>query len=186
MGNWENNSWHWKVEWTEPFIESETAADAEFLLLLEQVQPCREGEDRRRWIPNTVGVFSVKSAYTALQTRIVLTDLDSFTSSALKRLWKNNAPSKVIVFGWKLLLDMLPTREALFNKGILNNSMASWMNKDYITTVTVPQHFISFGDLCHGGSSNRICFEHSQWGTHNSASGVDSSNGSMFEVECGS
>ncbi|GAU13879.1 hypothetical protein TSUD_262060 [Trifolium subterraneum] len=110
------------VEWTEPLTESEAAADAELQLLLEQVQPCRDGEDRRKWIPNTVGVFSVKSVYTVLQNGLVMTEFDSNTLSALKRLWKNNVPSKISIFGWRLLLDKLPTRETLFSKGILNNT----------------------------------------------------------------
>jgi hypothetical protein len=35
---------------------------------------------------------------------------------ALKRLWKNNIPSKISIFGWKLLLEKLQTREALYHK----------------------------------------------------------------------
>jgi hypothetical protein len=41
---------------------------------------------------------------------------------ALKDLWKINVPSKVSIFGWRLLLEKLPTREALHTKGIITNS----------------------------------------------------------------
>jgi hypothetical protein len=37
---------------------------------------------------------------------------------AIRKLWKNNLPSKVGVFGWHLLLDKLPTRSALAHRGI--------------------------------------------------------------------
>jgi hypothetical protein len=42
---------------------------------------------------------------------------------ALKRLWKNNIPSKISIFGWKLLLEKLQTREALYHKGIITNNL---------------------------------------------------------------
>jgi hypothetical protein len=40
----------------------------------------------------------------------------------LKNLWKNDIPSKVLVFGWRLLLERLPTRGALHHRGILSNT----------------------------------------------------------------
>jgi hypothetical protein len=39
-----------------------------------------------------------------------------------KDLWFNNIPSKVSIFGWMLLLEKLPTKEALYNKGIITNT----------------------------------------------------------------
>jgi hypothetical protein len=36
-------------------------------------------------------------------------------------MWKNNVPSKISIFGWRLLLEKLPTRESLFNKGVITN-----------------------------------------------------------------
>ncbi|MCI81767.1 hypothetical protein A2U01_0103041, partial [Trifolium medium] len=66
MGTWVNNIWSWKFAWTVQLTETETAA--ELLLLLEQVQPCRDRVDRRRWIPNTAGFFSVQFAYAVLLT----------------------------------------------------------------------------------------------------------------------
>ncbi|GAU45816.1 hypothetical protein TSUD_115040 [Trifolium subterraneum] len=101
MGSWDNNAWSWRLDWTAPLTETELADDAELRLLLEQVQPCRDNEDRRRWIPHTVGVFSVQSAYSMLQDRFSLPEIEPNTVIALKRLWKNNVPSKVIIFGWR-------------------------------------------------------------------------------------
>ncbi|PNX58407.1 hypothetical protein L195_g050897, partial [Trifolium pratense] len=36
---------------------------------------------------------------------------------AIRKLWKNDLPSKVGVFGWRLLLEKLPTRVALAHRG---------------------------------------------------------------------
>ncbi|CAJ2660135.1 unnamed protein product [Trifolium pratense] len=41
---------------------------------------------------------------------------------ALHKLWKNDIPSKVGIFGWRLLLMIPPTRVSLASKGILTNS----------------------------------------------------------------
>ncbi|CAJ2673745.1 unnamed protein product [Trifolium pratense] len=49
-------------------------------------------------------------------------NLNSNVLTAIKKLWKNDVQSKVNVFGWRLLLDRLPTKMALNHKGILLNS----------------------------------------------------------------
>ncbi|GAU49718.1 hypothetical protein TSUD_272780 [Trifolium subterraneum] len=113
----------WKEKWLGRKTEEEEAAVGDLKLLLEQVQPCRDNKDRRRWIPNTIGLFSVKSAYAAMQDRSTLPELESNTLWALKRLWRNNVRSKVIIFGWRMLLHKLPTKEDLFHKGIIINNL---------------------------------------------------------------
>ncbi|MCI05031.1 ribonuclease H protein, partial [Trifolium medium] len=91
--------------------------------LFEQVQPNSNISDKRRWKPNSVGLFSVSSAYEAQQNRIEAAAIDPLTKAALKMLWLNNVPSKVSIFGWRLLLGKLPTREALYRKGIITNNI---------------------------------------------------------------
>ncbi|MCH91379.1 putative ribonuclease H protein, partial [Trifolium medium] len=92
------------------------------MLILEQVRPTRDAIDRRRWKPHAAGVFSVKTAYIDLQYRFGMNELETNTVKALKTLWKNNVPSKFSIFGWRLLLEKLPTRVALYNKGIITNT----------------------------------------------------------------
>jgi hypothetical protein len=62
------------------------------------------------------------TAYRSLLHSLELPEFDTATVSALKSVWLNNVPSKVSIFGWRLLLEKLPTREALFNKGILTSN----------------------------------------------------------------
>jgi phosphoribosyl-dephospho-CoA transferase len=40
---------------------------------------------------------------------------------ALQRLWSNDVPSKVGIFGRRLLLSKLSTRAALANRGVITN-----------------------------------------------------------------
>jgi hypothetical protein len=59
---------------------------------------------------------TVKSAYMELLNMSVLVSLHDRMLVFVEMLWKNNVPSKISIFGWRLLLEKLPTREALFGK----------------------------------------------------------------------
>lgn len=39
---------------------------------------------------------------------------------ALRRLWRTKAPSKILIFGWRLVLNRLPTRLNLERQGVLS------------------------------------------------------------------
>ncbi|MCI96753.1 hypothetical protein A2U01_0118053, partial [Trifolium medium] len=45
-----------------------------------------------------------------------MVDIDAVLVKALQQLWLNNIPSKVSIFGWRLFLEKLPTRDALYRK----------------------------------------------------------------------
>ncbi|CAJ2668249.1 unnamed protein product [Trifolium pratense] len=81
-----------------------------------------ESEDKWRWIPEKSGFFTVKSVYSFFLSGRVMHDVNPGVLPALKSLWENDIPSKVGVFGWRLLLEKLPTRAALAARGILTNS----------------------------------------------------------------
>jgi hypothetical protein len=68
-----------------------------------------------------VGERKDKSAYFLLLNDRIMQDLNPFVLTALQMLWENDIPSKVGVFGWRLLLEKLPTRAALASRGILSN-----------------------------------------------------------------
>ncbi|MCH81357.1 ribonuclease H protein [Trifolium medium] len=77
--------------------------------------------DRWCWIPGVSGLFSVKSCYNTLLLNRPVIDLDPNVMTAVKELWINDITSKVAIFGWRLLQERLPTREALHHRGILHN-----------------------------------------------------------------
>ncbi|GAU32122.1 hypothetical protein TSUD_218730 [Trifolium subterraneum] len=121
MGFWERDKWIWKLEWTALLSDTEIEISQDILLMLEQVRPLKDSKDRRRWKPHFAGFFTVKTAYAALQRTTGASKFGVDMAKALKSLWSSNVPSKVSVFGWRLLLKRLPTREALYNKGVIAN-----------------------------------------------------------------
>jgi hypothetical protein len=113
VGNW---------AWSERLSYDEVGQLAELQNLLINVQLQPERRDRWRWIPGTIGQFSVNSSYKLLLQAVNVVSVESSVLEAIQNMWKNDVPTKVNIFGWRLLLDKLPTREALHHRGIMSNS----------------------------------------------------------------
>lgn len=56
--------------------------------------------------------------YQGLMREKALARVDEGLLKGLEGLWQTAIPSKVLVFGWRLLLGCLPTREALMARVI--------------------------------------------------------------------
>lgn len=70
-----------------------------------------EDEDLWRWRLEEDGAFSVKSMYSRLETLMVPVDnLQDGERRVFAQIRKSSAPSKVVVFAWKLLHDRIPTK----------------------------------------------------------------------------
>ncbi|KAK2356189.1 hypothetical protein QL285_093541 [Trifolium repens] len=121
LGSYDNNGWAWRFVWSDVLSVDEAELAQELLHMLIPIRPCTDMKDRRKWIPAAAANFSVKSAYLDLLNRLVLPPLDDSKLISLGRMWKNNVPSKISIFGWRLLLEKLPTRESLFSKGVITN-----------------------------------------------------------------
>jgi hypothetical protein len=117
MGVWEHNDWSWRSD----LSAMDEVLMHDLILLLNQIRPCRVIEDRCKWLVSSTCIFSVNSAYVGLLNGAKMDSLGESKMIALKRMWKNNVPSKISIFGWRLLLEKLPTREALFRKGMITN-----------------------------------------------------------------
>jgi hypothetical protein len=102
MGSLVHNVWVWRFDWIDSLSDSEAALEQELLNLLLPFQPSLDVEDRNRWISSSAGIFSVKSAYIDLLNRSVMTNLEDSMVHSLKLMWKNNVPSKISIFGWRL------------------------------------------------------------------------------------
>ncbi|MCH83293.1 ribonuclease H protein [Trifolium medium] len=93
MGYWHNDRWFWKLLWPEALLPEQQHAVAELQLLLCDIHPLNR-PDRRRWIPNQSGEFMVNSAYASLLSRGEGQIIDELQVAAIRRLWRNNIPSK--------------------------------------------------------------------------------------------
>ncbi|CAJ2647994.1 unnamed protein product [Trifolium pratense] len=111
----------WNSDWLETLSQEEGAEKAALEQLLFGLNLYLDREDRWRWTLTSSGIFSVKSAYIFLHSRLAPIHLASDLIYALRKLWKNDVPSKVGVFGWRLLLEKLPTRAALASKAVIKS-----------------------------------------------------------------
>ncbi|CAJ2631177.1 unnamed protein product [Trifolium pratense] len=116
-----NGKWIWNICWAETLSSTESDEAEELLYLLADISPKQDKLDSMRWIPDHSGNFSVNSAYQFLLNSVESNIVDENVVHALNQLWVNDVPSKVNVFGWRLLLVRLPTRLALVRKGIIVN-----------------------------------------------------------------
>ena len=84
--------------------------------------------DAIMWLHNKNGIYSVKSGYHI--ARLVSKEaIGMMESSRLKRkgltwpkLWKYNLPSKIKVFGWRVCQGILPTKENLSCRKIVEDN----------------------------------------------------------------
>lgn len=80
---------------------------------------CQE-DDRWTWKLEEVGGFSVKYMYGKLEGLMVREDNHTEDEKRVfRQIWKSRAPSKVVDFSWKLLLDRIPTRINLHKINLL-------------------------------------------------------------------
>ncbi|PNX70108.1 cysteine-rich receptor-like protein kinase, partial [Trifolium pratense] len=105
VGSSANRMWNWN--WC---INLTAEEEVELLVGVEVVENQR---DNWRWILDNSGIFSVKSVYGLLLNGRIVSELYQSTLAALESLWKNDVPSKVGIFGWRLILEKLPTRADL-------------------------------------------------------------------------
>ncbi|XP_058742639.1 uncharacterized protein LOC131615166 [Vicia villosa] len=66
--------------------------------------------------------YSVKSFYNILNLSIRGVELEEHRKMGLGFIWGATVPSKLKFFGWRLLLDRLPTRKLLRRRGIITTT----------------------------------------------------------------
>lgn len=73
------------------------------------------------WPHDKSKCYIVKSGYSILIQERGETVLEVNTRQALEIIWKANVPSKLSIFGWRVLKDRLHMRKQLLRRGILRN-----------------------------------------------------------------
>jgi hypothetical protein len=120
QGDASNRVWIWN--WVEDLSVSELQQLEVLKELLYGLSINPNNDDRWRWKSGAMGFFSVRSCYSLLLESRTVIEVEANILAAIKLLWRIDAPSKALVFGWRFLLDRLPTRSALHHRGILRNT----------------------------------------------------------------
>lgn len=110
---WEEDGEAWK--WRCKLFAWEREMVGNLCLLLQNVNLQVDKDDSWKWHLETSNAFSVRSAYKVLAAR--------FHSAAMelsKSLWHKDIPLKVVLFGWRLFRDRLPTKDNLLRRGVID------------------------------------------------------------------
>jgi hypothetical protein len=119
QGNGQDRVWNWS--WLQQLSYTESQQLEALKGLLYDFFLNSDIVDRWKWKPGLLGIFSVSSCYSVLIESHPIEELEAILLAAIKKLWRVDVPSKFLVFGWRLILDRLPTRSALNHRGILLN-----------------------------------------------------------------
>lgn len=115
--------WNWRIGWAAALSAEATEAAELLQNTILQISPQDSTPDRWIWTLSETHGYTVKTAYHKLirdSNSSVLQEEDS-----VKLLWKTAAPSKFLIHGWRILIDRLPTRLLLQQRGILNAQTSS-------------------------------------------------------------
>ncbi|XP_058734311.1 uncharacterized protein LOC131606012 [Vicia villosa] len=78
-----------------------------------------DGEDTFVWSAEACGVFTVSSCYNRFRKNLSGPPIDNITVVALSHLWKVNAPPKILLFGWRFIINKIATKDLLVKRGII-------------------------------------------------------------------
>ncbi|XP_058766044.1 uncharacterized protein LOC131639579 [Vicia villosa] len=79
-----------------------------------------DGKDAFRWRINLEEVFTVQSCYYRFFSKLSGPPIIANVVKASTYIWKVQAPTKTLFFGWRLIHDRLATKDQLYKKGILD------------------------------------------------------------------
>ena len=105
LGNNTSLSWDLTFHYNLIDTEIEDLERAMFLFSLVHLTP--SVLDAKGWVLSSLGIFSVKSFFSALDF-----SLDSIHFYQANFLWKSRVPSKIRVFAWLVALKKVNTRHA--------------------------------------------------------------------------
>lgn len=90
--------------------------------ILEEIHIWHNVQDSIKWWPEQDGSFSVKSCYDRCRISFQLNNvLQEDELQMLKSIWKARTPSKIQVFGWRIIMNKLPSKDQLVKRGVIQN-----------------------------------------------------------------
>ncbi|XP_058746316.1 uncharacterized protein LOC131619210 [Vicia villosa] len=122
MGYWRGNVWFWTVIRAEEVLGLDAITELEELrILLRDVNLRRNVEDVLIWPFDASKCFTVRSCYNIIMQDLGVAVPEDGFGQGLKVIWEAQIPSKVQLFGWRMLRDSLPTRNQLLKRRIIQH-----------------------------------------------------------------
>ncbi|GKV01549.1 hypothetical protein SLEP1_g14096 [Rubroshorea leprosula] len=113
MGYWSAENWIWDCRWRRGCVGQGVGEEEQFRELINRVRLHKGEVDCWRWIHSGDGVYSAKKAYDFLSSNCCVLD-----EKWSRVLWGSYVPSKLSVFGWRLFLNRLATKDNLCRRGV--------------------------------------------------------------------
>ncbi|XP_058726592.1 uncharacterized protein LOC131597952 [Vicia villosa] len=85
---------------------------------IQHIVPLANVVDAFAWNCNAEGVFIVKSCYDWFKPELSDPTISAIIAKAAAFLWKIKAPPKILFFGWKVIHNILATKDQLINSGM--------------------------------------------------------------------
>ncbi|GKV01451.1 hypothetical protein SLEP1_g14002 [Rubroshorea leprosula] len=114
MGFWRGDTWVWDCRWRRGCVGRAVGEEGQFREMINGVRLRMKEADSWQWLHGRDGIYSVKAAYDFLSPKVCVLD-----EKWSRIIWSKYVPSKLSVFGWRLFLDRLATKENLCKRGIL-------------------------------------------------------------------
>ena len=118
-GGWEGSEWQWRLQWRRERFEWEAEIERSLLERVSGSAVKRYVNDTQVWGDEELERYTVSSAYTCLAKHLRGTQHVNFDL-----LWKASAFPNVLLTAWRVLIDRIPTREALVGRGVQMESTA--------------------------------------------------------------
>ncbi|GKV49208.1 hypothetical protein SLEP1_g55970 [Rubroshorea leprosula] len=117
MGNTQDGSWQWNLTWRRTLFEWEKEESMKLQGIIDNVKITPGCPDKWQWIHSSDGHYSTKLAY------LILTKEKSGSMEAKmsKKIWNPMLPTKIAAFNWRVILDRIPTKINLHNRGVIKN-----------------------------------------------------------------
>ncbi|GKV16403.1 hypothetical protein SLEP1_g27050 [Rubroshorea leprosula] len=114
MGNEEDGTWRWNLEWRRALFDWEREEAAELQRKIDSMRIYKDIPNTWKWEHSKESNYSTKTAYKLLTNE--LNGLDA--TPVHKKVWNPIIPSKISAFNWQLLQDRIPTKSNLQRRGI--------------------------------------------------------------------
>ncbi|XP_058734060.1 uncharacterized protein LOC131605759 [Vicia villosa] len=132
MGGWINGCWKWGGCGINSFLLSEPSFSLvfdSFRNYMEEFVVDIERKDEIGWDLTADGSFSVASCYNFYAENFIPFGPPNRYDNVLALVWKMEVPFKIKAFGWRLLINRLPTKDQLVHRKIalsLDNSLCGF------------------------------------------------------------